>query len=170
MALTSTRRAIYMIVRKGRQVAPLRIQFLVRNLASTLGFLQFITEDELQEHAHKTIRRTCASSGPKASKLQANDVGMTLRRENPRFYGLLRVVVFVHGTVVHARIYGGDKGTYRMVRRRGEGSGEDMGARGLIGVGSCKRRRGDKGARKKKTLPRSSIYKGGAVTGACEAW
>ena len=51
MALTATRRAIYMIMRKGRQVAPLRIQFLVKNLASTLGFLEFITEDELQEHA-----------------------------------------------------------------------------------------------------------------------
>ena len=89
MALTSTRRAIYMVVRKGRQVAPLRIQFLVRNLASILGFLEFITKDELQEHAGETTRRICASSGPNASKLQAYDVGVILRRENPKCYGLL---------------------------------------------------------------------------------
>ena len=49
MALTSARRAIYIIMCKGRQATSLHISFLAKKLASTLGFMEFITEDELQE-------------------------------------------------------------------------------------------------------------------------
>ena len=50
MASTTAEKAIYLLVRKRRQRAPFRIQFLARKRASTLGFVEFITEDELHEH------------------------------------------------------------------------------------------------------------------------
>ena len=54
MALTSTRRAICIFERKRRQRAPFRIQFPAKYLTFVLGFMEFITEDELQEHSGGT--------------------------------------------------------------------------------------------------------------------
>ena len=51
MASTTAKKAICTFVREWKQIAPQRVPFLVRNTASMLGFLEFITEDELQERA-----------------------------------------------------------------------------------------------------------------------
>ena len=111
MALTSTRRAIYMIVRKGRQVAPLRIQFLVKNLASTLGFLEFITEDELQEHAGETARRICISKGPRHQIIKQGAQARFYGEKSLKNYGRTRK--FIHGGM-NTRTDMAEKGeTYR---------------------------------------------------------
>ena len=41
---------MYTIMHEGKQATVQRISFSARNIAPTLGFMEFITEDELQEH------------------------------------------------------------------------------------------------------------------------
>ena len=100
----------------------------------------------------------------------------------------MRGLKFFHGAVVRMHVHGregkltrrlaetmpgidgaGVQRLLRLVFRQGDVPAK-VRARELVGVGSCKWRRRGKGARKKKTLPRSSTYRGGAVTGACEVW
>ena len=53
---------------KGRQEAPCHVPSLVKSLASMLGFMEFIAEDELQEPDGGIYMRPLASVNPKTTK------------------------------------------------------------------------------------------------------
>ena len=56
-ALASTWARSKLLKYKRKQDVPLCIPFSGRNMASVLGFLEFIAKDELQEHVREDLRR-----------------------------------------------------------------------------------------------------------------
>ena len=55
-SLITTRGTIVVVVLKGKQEASVRASFLAEYQGCVLGFMEFITEDELQEHTGETGR------------------------------------------------------------------------------------------------------------------
>ena len=106
MASTTAKKAICTFVHEWKQIAPQRVPFLVRNTASMLGFLEFITEDELQERVGGFAREIYTY---KDYRLQITKglARACSREEEIHMLPPKREAVFIHGTLRYARIHGG---------------------------------------------------------------
>ena len=94
-SLTTTRGTSIVAMCERKKDSLVRTSFLAEYQGSTLGFMEFITEDELQEHAGETARRICISKGPRHQIIKQGAQARFYGEKSLKNYGRTRK--FIHG-------------------------------------------------------------------------